>query len=59
MSNMLRRVRRNEDKKEIMIFRKTYNKKPKIKCPKCKKKTAFYTNTQKEVYCLRCNEKVK
>ena len=37
-------------------LRKTYNKKPKQKCPKCGKKSLFYTNKDGETYCLRCDK---
>lgn len=53
-----RLVKRNKEKQEIENIKRTYGKKAKVKCPKCNKKTLFYTNKEKEIYCMRCEEKV-
>ena len=59
MSNMLRRYKQNEEKKEQYKIRKTYNKKPKEFCPVCKRKSLFMSNKDGEVYCIRCDQRVK
>lgn len=58
MSNMLRKFKRNEIKKENENIKKTYGKKPKQICPKCKRKTLFYTNKKGETFCIRCDEQL-
>lgn len=59
MSNFIRTIKKNRIKKEENEFRSVYNKKPKEKCPKCKRKSLFYKNKDDELYCIRCNEKIK
>lgn len=59
MSNMLRRIKRLNEKKEQEEIHKTYGKKPKEVCPKCHKKSLFMTNDKGEVYCIRCDKRVK
>ena len=59
MSNMLRKFKRKEEKDKQINIRNTYGKKPKEICPKCKRKTLFMTNKNGEVYCIRCDNRVK
>ena len=59
MSNMLRKFKRKEEKDKQVNIRNTYGKKPKEICPRCKRKTLFMTNKDGEVYCIRCDNRVK
>ena len=59
MSNMLRKFKRKEEKNKQINIRNTYGKKPKEICPRCKRKTLFMTNKDGEVYCIRCDNRVK
>lgn len=59
MSNMLRKFKRKEEKDKQINIRDTYGKKPKEICPRCKRKTLFMTNKDGEVYCIRCDNRVK
>ena len=59
MSTMLRKFKRKEEKDKQINIRNTYGKKPKEICPKCKRKTLFMTNKNGEVYCIRCDNRVK
>ena len=59
MSNMLRKFKRKEEKDKQINIKNTYGKKPKEICPKCKRKTLFMTNKDGEVYCIRCDNRVK
>ena len=59
MSNMLRKFKRKEEKDKQINIRNTYGKKPKGICPKCRRKTLFMTNKDGEVYCIRCDNRVK
>ena len=59
MSNMLRKFKRKEEKVKQINIRNTYGKKPKEICPRCKRKTLFMTNKDGEVYCIRCDNRVK
>lgn len=54
-----RMVNHNKEKKELDNIRKTYGKKPKIKCPKCNKKTLFFKNDKGEIFCIRCDKIVR
>lgn len=56
---MYRKLMREKEKKELDNIRKTYGKKPKIKCPKCNKKTLFFKNNNGEIYCIRCDKIVR
>ena len=58
MSSLLRMIQREEEKKKLIEIRKTYGKKPKIICPKCKRKSLFMTNKNNEIFCIRCDSKV-
>ena len=59
MSNSLdREIRRRKEKEEIINIKKVYGKKPKEMCPKCHKKSIFYKNNKKEVFCIRCDKRV-
>ena len=59
MSNMLRKFKRKEEKDKQINIRNTYGKKPKGLCPTCRRKTLFMTNKDGEVYCIRCDNRVK
>lgn len=59
MSNMLRKFKRKEEKGKQINIKNTYGKKPKEICPRCKRKTLFMTNKDGEVYCIRCDNRVK
>ena len=59
MSNMLRKLKRKEEKDKQINIKNTYGKKPKEICPRCKRKTLFMTNKDGEVYCIRCDNRVK
>ena len=59
MSNMLRKFKRKEEKVKQINIKNTYGKKPKEICPRCKRKTLFMTNKDGEVYCIRCDNRVK
>lgn len=59
MSNMLRKFKRKEEKDKQINIKNTYGKKPKEICPRCKRKTLFMTNKDGEVYCIRCDNRVK
>ena len=59
MSNMLRKFKRKEEKDKQINIRNTYGKKPKEICPRCRRKTLFMTNKDGEVYCIRCDNRVK
>lgn len=54
-----RMVSHNKEKQELENIRKTYGKKPKIKCPKCNKKTLFFKNDKGEIFCIRCDKIVR
>ena len=56
--NLARKIGKNKEKIKLEEMKKTYGKKPKIKCPKCKKKSLFITNNIGEVYCVRCDSRV-
>lgn len=60
MSNSLKRkLERKAEREELKSIHDTYNKKPKEICPKCHKKSLFMTNDKGEVFCIRCDERVK
>ena len=59
MSGLSRKIKRQKESDEIENIRKVYKKKPKIKCPICGKRSLFMTNDKKEVYCIRCDNKIK
>ena len=54
-----RMIKHNKEKQELENIRKTYGKKPKIKCPKCNKKTLFFKNDKGEIFCIRCDKIVR
>ena len=54
--SVIRKLKRNKEKLKLKEIRETYNKKPKQKCPKCGKKSLFYTNKDGEIYCIRCDK---
>lgn len=58
MSSLIRKFSRQEEKDKQINLHKTYGKKPKGFCPKCKKKSLFFTNKEGNVYCVRCNQLV-
>lgn len=47
-----------EEKQKLKNIHKTYGKKPKGKCPKCKRYSLFFTNEKGEIFCVRCDEMV-
>ena len=57
--NFKRKLERNKEKENQINIKNKYGKKPKGICPICKKNSIFMTNKEKEVYCIRCNERVK
>lgn len=54
-----RKLKRNKEKAKLIEIRNTYGKKPKGKCPKCKKTTLFMNANNGEIYCIRCDGRVK
>lgn len=56
--NLLRKVVRNKEKEKIEEIKKIYGKKPKAKCPICKRKSLFITNDKGELFCIRCDSKI-
>jgi ribosomal protein S27E len=52
-------VSHNKEKQELENIKKIYGKKPKIKCPKCNKKTLFFKNDKGEIFCIRCDKIVR
>lgn len=57
--NLARKIARTEEKKNLKNIHKVYNKKPKEVCPKCKKRSLFFTNEKNETFCVRCDKLVK
>lgn len=57
--NLKRSIERNKEKEKLKEIRNTYKKKPKEICPKCKKHTLFMINKGNELYCIRCDNRVK
>lgn len=53
-----RKMQRQEEKQKLKNIHKTYGKKPKGKCPKCKRYSLFFTNEKGEIFCVRCDEMV-
>lgn len=58
MTKLDRKIIVEKEKKKLKNIQKTYGKKPKIKCPKCNKKSLFITNNKGEIFCIRCDKKV-
>lgn len=56
---MLRKIKRNKEKRELEDIRNTYGKKPKGICPICKRHSLFMTNKNKEVFCIRCDNMIR
>lgn len=54
-----RKLERIKEKEEQNNIKNLYGKKPKGICPKCKKHSIFMTNSEKEIYCIRCNQRVR
>ena len=54
-----RKYKRLKEKKEQENIKKTYGKKPKGICPACNKHSLFMTNNKGEIFCIRCDNKVK
>lgn len=54
-----RKLERKNEKKEQLNIKNTYGKKPKGICPRCHKHSIFMTNKENEVYCIRCNNRIK
>lgn len=57
-SSFKRIIECKEEKKKIKNIHRTYRKKPKGICPKCRKKSLFFTNDNGEIFCIRCNNLV-
>ena len=57
--SFIRKIERNKEKAKQKDIRNTYGKKPKGICPKCKKHSLFMTNTEGQVFCIRCDNIVK
>lgn len=57
--NLLRKIKRQKEKDKQINIKKTYGKKPKGICPKCKKHSLFMTNNNNETFCIRCDKRVK
>ena len=53
MSSIARKLKRQKEKEELKNIHKTYGKKPKGVCPKCKKHSLFFTNKDNETLCIR------
>ena len=58
MSSLSRHIEVEAERQAIKNIQKTYGKKPKTKCPKCKKKSLFFTNNKSEMFCVRCDQKI-
>lgn len=56
--NIERKILRKKEKDKLKEIHNTYNRKPKEICPKCHKKSIFYSNNKKEVFCIRCDKRV-
>ena len=56
MGSLIRKLERLKDKEKQGDIKTMYGKKPKTKCPKCHKKTLFFTNNEGNVYCIRCDK---
>lgn len=56
MGSLLRKFDRLKEKEKQRDIKIMYGKKPKLKCPKCHQKTLFFTNTDGEIYCIRCDK---
>ena len=53
-----RKIEREREKEKVKDIHRTYEKKPKQKCPNCHKRSLFFTNADGEIFCLRCEEKI-
>lgn len=59
MSNIQRKIKREKEKLEIERIKDLYHNKPKEKCPKCHKKSLFMKNDNNELFCIRCDQRIK
>ena len=59
INNILKKFKKKKEKDKQINIKNTYGKKPKGICPKCRRKTLFMTNKDGEVYCIRCDNRVK
>lgn len=57
--NLERKIKRNQEKEKLKNIKNTYNKKPKEKCPICKKYSLFMNTKDGKIYCIRCNNCIK
>ncbi len=57
--SLARKIKRNAEKEELKRLRNLYGQKLIEKCPVCKRKTLFMKNKNKELYCVRCDKRVK
>lgn len=58
MGSLERKINRKREMDELLNIRNLYHKKPKSKCPKCKRKSLFITNNKGEIFCIRCDQLV-
>ena len=56
MGSLIRKLERLKDKEKQQDIKTMYGKKPKFKFPKCNKKTLFFTSSEGNVYCIRCDK---
>lgn len=59
MSSIGRKMEVEAEKSKLKEIHRTYGKKPKDLCPKCHKRSLFFTNNKGEVFCIRCDQRVK
>lgn len=59
MSLLNKKYKSLKERKKVEEIKELYHKKPKDKCPNCNKKSLFYTNKTGEMFCIRCNERIK
>lgn len=58
MSSFACKIERQREKDELVNIHTMYHKKPKNKCPKCKRKSLFMMNDKGEIFCIRCDQLV-
>lgn len=58
-NTIMRRIEVAVEKKQLENIRNLYSKKPTNICPKCKRKSLFITNKKGELYCVRCDKRIK
>ena len=55
MGSFGRKLKKQQELKEQQNIKNLYGKKPKGKCPKCKKHSLFFTNEKGQTFCIRCD----